>query len=681
MNIPGDFAPGAHSAPVAFDPVARRGFVLVDDTSTYPFSHWAGGWAWRRRISGPTAPGQFLGTAWDAPTNRFLRFGRDNTTNYVTAFDPDRDSVWALVGTSTAGPSRRQHCAVATDPVSRRTFFFGGLSSGGLVVSDLYSYSAATGQWTLLSGAGPQRQWSSMIFDPVRQRLVVFGGANATTGQSDTWTFDLAGSSWQGLSTLGTTPPARVGAAAIYDPVRDRMVIQGGNGGLVDAWALTLSNPPTWSRLVDGAQGVAGPSFGFYDPAADEFVLLKEDFSILAFDPAPRLTLDLPSHVTGAPAARVSVPITVTNGLRRDGTGSYHLAGGRTWPGLPRDGSIPLATVSPTTVQVVVEIPDTAAVGPQLLTVVVSDKDGSGAADTATVILDVSAIPLPALACGGDVTWTVGTDAVVDYVVDNLSPAAGPVTYRLTVDRAWPGLPLTGEVNLPALGSALLPLAVPVPDTAAVGAVVARLVVAPKATPKNVVECYRHLHDATTPTLLSVVESQVASDGSHVRLTWWSAAAAYEEITIQRRPDGGAFATIGSAHGDAGGLVVYDDAALPFGGRFAYRAGKPGAAGTEWSPDFWVDVPAAPLAFAGGRALVARGALEVAFTAPDPSPATVEAFDVRGRRFATRRIDVVDRGTNRIRLAANAPSGIYFLRLSQGGRHATGRLILLSGGS
>ena len=50
----------------------------------------------------------------------------------------------------------------------------------------------------------------------------------------------------------GTPPSARDGHTAIYDPVRDRMVVFGGDDGALrnDVWALTLSGSPAWSALA-----------------------------------------------------------------------------------------------------------------------------------------------------------------------------------------------------------------------------------------------------------------------------------------------------------------------------------------------------------------------------------------------------------------------------------------------
>jgi hypothetical protein len=88
------------------------------------------------------------------------------------------------------------------------------------------------------------------IYDPVRDRMVVYG--NEGPGANDVWALTLSGTPlWTPLAPAGGPPPARYGHTAIYDPLRDRMVVFGGDGdgnNFNDAWALTWGTP----LAVDG---------------------------------------------------------------------------------------------------------------------------------------------------------------------------------------------------------------------------------------------------------------------------------------------------------------------------------------------------------------------------------------------------------------------------------------------
>jgi hypothetical protein len=113
------------------------------------------------------------------------------------------------------------------------------------------------GTWALLAGSGgpingPGRLTHASIHDPVRHRVVIFGGTNGSY-LNDTWALDVPGSEWLPLATQGDPPPVRRLHSAIYDSQHDRMVVFGGyDGGFYsDVWTLSFqTDPPTWSQLV-----------------------------------------------------------------------------------------------------------------------------------------------------------------------------------------------------------------------------------------------------------------------------------------------------------------------------------------------------------------------------------------------------------------------------------------------
>jgi hypothetical protein len=117
----------------------------------------------------------------------------------------------------------------------------------------------------------------SMIYDPVGDRMLVFGGYNDIQFMNDVWALGLSGTpAWQKLLPTGTTPPPRFGHTATYDPVRREMVVFGGYNGafLNDQYVLSLSGAPAWSAVSPGTR----PS--------------TRDFHTVAYDP-PRARLVL----------------------------------------------------------------------------------------------------------------------------------------------------------------------------------------------------------------------------------------------------------------------------------------------------------------------------------------------------------------------------------------------------
>ena len=163
------------------------------------------------------------------------------------------DGAWTLA----LPPSAQYGHTAIYDPVRGRMVVFGGEDITGVYFGDVRALSlAGSPAWSALAPAGAlpsARSEHTAIYDPVRDRMVVFGG-NAGSGYcNDVWELSLEGSpAWSALAPAGTLPSARAEHTAIYDPVRDRMVVFGGYDGSVrnDVWALSLSGSPAWSALA-----------------------------------------------------------------------------------------------------------------------------------------------------------------------------------------------------------------------------------------------------------------------------------------------------------------------------------------------------------------------------------------------------------------------------------------------
>ena len=117
--------------------------------------------------------------------------------------------------------------AMAYDPTDGYLVLFGGCTSGN------YWYSVCTptnqtwvyqnGTWSQLAPAvsPPARFYSSLVWDPEEQSLVLFGGNGSASFLNDTWTF--VGGTWTNV-TGSRSPPARAGASMAYD-ARDGYVL------------------------------------------------------------------------------------------------------------------------------------------------------------------------------------------------------------------------------------------------------------------------------------------------------------------------------------------------------------------------------------------------------------------------------------------------------------------------
>jgi hypothetical protein len=160
---------------------------------------------------------------------------------------------WFPIDVPGVRPTPREGHAAIYDPVRRRMLVIGGYDGG--LLNDVWEYSPmVNGTWHLLTPAGnpmPPRLNFSAVYDPVRDRVLIFGGDGGYP-LNDTWALQLGDSlAWQRIATPGATPAARREHSGVYDPQADQLTIFGGFDGtrrLNDVWTLSLSGTPTWER-------------------------------------------------------------------------------------------------------------------------------------------------------------------------------------------------------------------------------------------------------------------------------------------------------------------------------------------------------------------------------------------------------------------------------------------------
>jgi hypothetical protein len=150
---------------------------------------------------------------------------------------------WLFPPGSVAPGGRIGHAMVYEAPRDRVTFFGGRERVNGVlgpVFADTWAFTRTPGvanpAWTLLSAGGPPARYDhAMVYDALRDRIVLFGGRNAAgTALGDTWLWN--GSSW---SPGPAGPPARFDHAMAYDSARGVVVLFGGQAAgqkLGDTW-------------------------------------------------------------------------------------------------------------------------------------------------------------------------------------------------------------------------------------------------------------------------------------------------------------------------------------------------------------------------------------------------------------------------------------------------------------
>jgi hypothetical protein len=314
------------TAVMAYDPATAQLVLFGGLSSTQYNSTWTwNGTTWAQvddsgspgcTNSCPSSPlaSYSSAMAFDPATGQLVLFGgngpggsyNDTWTWNGTIWSQVSDAGDAGCGTTSnpcpSSPGGRQGPTMAYDLATAQLVLFGGDQiSGGVVYNDTWTWNGTT--WAQVDDSGdagctatctsspPGRQAGSLVYDPAKAQLVLFGGDYATGFYNDTWIWN--GTTWaQGddssdagcTTTCTSSPPARFRIGADYDQATGQLVLFGGSssaGSFNDTWTWTGT---IWSQTSDsGSSGCtnacpqspsarSGPSVAF-DPASGQLVL------------------------------------------------------------------------------------------------------------------------------------------------------------------------------------------------------------------------------------------------------------------------------------------------------------------------------------------------------------------------------------------------------------------------
>jgi len=294
--------PGRDSAAAAYDPV--RGVVVLfgGDSGGAPRElgdtwEWDGGlarWSLRAAASAIGAR-QGASMVFDPVSQRVMLFGG---YRIVGPEQGCRGDVWEWdpvaadwIPRPQATPTiPRAFSPLALDPVRGTFILFGGYLDSGpgvAVAHDTWEWDTRTGVWTELrppvrpAGRGDH----SLVADPSRGRLVLYGGGPFPPAAVETWEWDGATGNWEQVST-NSNPGYRDSSSMALDPATGKIVAFGGrmyNGAFA---------PGTW--LFDGAAGGSWSEV----PAQPHPIGTTPR---LAFDPIRGLIVYVAAVITGEP--------------------------------------------------------------------------------------------------------------------------------------------------------------------------------------------------------------------------------------------------------------------------------------------------------------------------------------------------------------------------------------------
>lgn len=419
-------------------------FGGFDGTLPYPAGPWresepAGAWS----PLAPPAPepaGRYAHTmVWDPVARRAVVFGGHDAAAlladaWTLAVEPG--AAWAPLAAGGAPPSARQNHTAVRDARRNRMLVFGGFD--GARRNDTWALPLEGAPvWEPIAplGTPPSARGNhAAVYDPVRDRMLVIGGSDGTY-LHDVWQLSFAGTpQWTPLAPAGTPPSARVGHAAVYDPIRDRVVLFGGDDLTYrdDAWALSLSGTPAWTALAPDGARPPGRRFhaAFYDPWCDGLWMhggwngdYRADAALLRWGAPSRPWATGPGPLAVAPGGNARATLVLRHALGAPRAVEWRLAADRAWPGWPLHG-FALVGAWPDSVPVNLSVPDSAAKGVVTLRLSVGFVGAEGFDSTTVHALTVQGPPT-AVAPGAGASFAVLSLAP--------NPGRGPFTLALRV--------------------------------------------------------------------------------------------------------------------------------------------------------------------------------------------------------------------------------------------------------
>jgi hypothetical protein len=654
------------------------------------------------------APRALPATTYDSARSRLLVFaGIDASTLYNDTWELTlTDTVsWRQLTPAGSTPSARFALTAIYQPGQNRMVIFGGFNYESYYLNDTWALTLGeTPTWSNLTPAGPlpnTRDYHTAIYDAVRDQMVIFAGYDGhyLCPLNDTWGLSLGATpTWtQLVSPLWDPPSARHGMSTIYDPVRQRLVLFGGNACsgscyLNDVWSLTLDARPAWTPLFAGGSG--GPQYRYeasaiYDPLRDRMIIFggtsayrcephfdcpydNNDVWAFALDGTAAWTQLVPAGPPPAPRhghAAIYDPVgdrmLVFGGEGSGSVWALSLGTTPTWSLLQPQGTAPTGRTGPSAIY--------DPVRQRML--IFGGSNGPVYNDTWALTLTAPPVWTPLAPSGSPPGARRYHTAGYDAIRDRLVIFGGETDYGWYNDTwalalgspAW--TPLEPAGTLPGPRSKMAAVLDPLGD---------RLVVFGGCG--NYVN-YRDTWALTweQATAVRVALPQVDARADRVRLVWRLHDTVPPTVQVERRTPPGPWEHRATVKPAADGGVVYEDRAVTPGARYQYALGIQDGAEESRAGEVEVVVPPRALTLADVRPQPVRGPLRVTVTPRVPGSIRVELLDAAGRCVRLQHLTAAAAAAQSVVLGATRPlpAGVYLVRATQGPDVATMRVCIV----
>ncbi|MFX0065550.1 MAG: Kelch repeat-containing protein [Candidatus Hermodarchaeota archaeon] len=237
---------------ILFGGTKGQAHQLLDDTWAYEFT--TNTWTALNPATKPSPRSQ-SSMVYDPVHQKVILFGGASTSGFkddTWIFDY-LSNQWTQVFPNIKPPARHSHPLIY-DSTTQKLILFGGYGLDDVLLNDTWVYDYTNNTWTELTPTlSPiARYGHPMVYDPVIQKSILFGGNTWTAGnQNDTWIYDYSSNTWTKLA-FSTHPSARKWSSMVYDPTNHQTILFGGASGaegyLGDTW-IYQSSINEWSQI------------------------------------------------------------------------------------------------------------------------------------------------------------------------------------------------------------------------------------------------------------------------------------------------------------------------------------------------------------------------------------------------------------------------------------------------
>jgi len=205
-------------------------------------------------------------------------------------------------------PSARSLSPLVYDSENKKTILFGGLAASGVNYDDTWVFDSNTMNWTQMhpNNSPSGRYGHKMVFDPVTNKIILFGGSAGTNYLADTWTYDYVTNNWTAV-TPTNSPSARRYHTMVYDSTNNIVLMHGGFPNRADTWSYNTTSNEWINMNIIGGPGLREGAYYSFDQDNGKFILFGSwtgDYDTWAYDYKSNTWSDL--DPTNEPAKRRS---------------------------------------------------------------------------------------------------------------------------------------------------------------------------------------------------------------------------------------------------------------------------------------------------------------------------------------------------------------------------------------